>query len=273
MRPAASFAGPGEGLAQAGKAAGRPALTTVGLSPRIPRIVRCLSVNIDHIATLRQARRESFPDPVHAAAVVELAGVDGITVHLRQDRRHISERDVRLLKQTVRGELTVEMAAVDRDLRFVRQVRPDQVTLVPEARDEVTTTRGLNVEAQRAGIARAVGLLRKRGIRASLFIDPSEAQVAVAAEVGADVVELNTDAYSRVWPKRLHELVNAARLAEASGLLVHVGHGLDYRNVVPLLERKVATGYSIGFAIVARAVFVGLRDAVADMKRIMEVYP
>lgn len=251
-----------------------PALTIVGSSPRIPRIVRCLSVNIDHIATLRQARREQFPDPVHAAAIAELAGADGVTVHLRQDRRHITERDVLLLRQTVISELAVEMAAVESDLRFIRRVRPDQVTLVPEVRQEITTTSGIDVVQQLGVIARAVGMLHRSGVRVCLFVDPDEAQLRAAAEAGADAVELNTDGYSRTWRKsrvQLERLVRAGGFAGELGVDVHVGHGLDYGNVVPLLEQKIATGYSIGFAIVARAVLVGLRDAVAEMKRIMEV--
>jgi pyridoxine 5-phosphate synthase len=237
--------------------------------------VRCLSVNIDHIATLRQARREQFPDPVHAAAIAELAGADGVTVHLRQDRRHITERDVLLLRQTVSSELTVEMAAVESDLRLIRRVRPDQVTLVPEVRQEITTTSGIDVVRQLSAVARATGMLRRSGVRVCLFVDPDEAQLRAAAEAGADAIELNTDRYSRTWrksPVQLERLVRAGELAGELGVDVHVGHGLDYGNVVPLLEQKIATGYSIGFAIVARAVLVGLRDAVAEMKRIMEVY-
>ena len=251
------------------------ALTIVAISPRIPRTVRSLSVNIDHIATLRQARRESFPDPVSAAAAVELGGADGVTVHLRQDRRHINDRDVTLLRQTVGTELTVEMAASDEMLRFMTRVRPDQVTLVPEVKTEVTTTSGIDLLKGGRVLGPAIKRLRRAGIRVSLFIDPEPEQVRAAGDLGAEVVELNTDRYSRGWSKEpalLEELSRAAEAARTAGVLVHVGHGLDYRNVVPVLEKKIAAGYSIGFAIVARAVFAGLAPAVAEMKRIMEVH-
>jgi len=251
------------------------ALTIVAISPRIRRTVRSLSVNIDHIATLRQARRESFPDPVHAAAAVELGGADGVTVHLRQDRRHINDRDVELLRQTLKTELTVEMAASDEMVRFMTRVRPDQVTLVPEVKTEVTTTSGIDLVKGGRALSASIRRLKRAGIRVSLFIDPTPAQVEAAGDLGADVVELNTDRYSRGWAKDaalLDELTRAAEAAGTAGVLVHVGHGLDYRNVVPVLEKKIAAGYSIGFAIVARAVFSGLAPAVAEMKRIMEVH-
>ena len=238
--------------------------------------MRSLSVNIDHVATLRQARRASFPDPVQAAALVELGGADGITVHLRKDRRHVTDRDVELLRRTVQTELTLEMAATADLVRFAARVRPDQVTLVPELATEVTTTRGLELTGRTAGVRTAVDRLRRRGIRLSVFIEPDAKQVKAAAALGADVVELNTDRYSRAARNRarlLSELAGAARVAREEGLVVHVGHGLDYRNVVPILEMDIAEGYSIGFAIVARGVMAGLRDAVAEMKRILEVYP
>jgi pyridoxine 5-phosphate synthase len=237
--------------------------------------VPSLSVNIDHIATLRQARREVFPDPVHAAAAVELGGADGITVHLRQDRRHITDRDVELLRRIVKTELTVEMSATEDLLRLACRVKPDQVTLVPELRTEVTTTRGLDLVRGRLRLAPALRRLSRAGIRVCLFVEPDPATVRVAGAMGAEVVELNTDRYSRGWsqePWLLGELATAGRAAQKAGLQVHVGHGLDYRNVVPVLESGVAAGYSIGFAVVARAVFVGLQGAVVEMKRIMEVH-
>jgi pyridoxine 5-phosphate synthase len=234
-----------------------------------------LSVNIDHVATLRQARLESFPDPIQAAAAVELGGADGITVHLRRDRRHITDRDVELLRSTVKSELTVEMAATEELVRLMARVRPDQVTLVPELKSEVTTTSGVNLLKERRRLGPTVQRLKKSRIRVSLFIEPDPAQVEVAGLLGVDVVELNTDRYSRGWtrgPRLLDELSTAGRAAQKAGLQVHVGHGLDYRNVVPILADRIAVGYSIGFAIVARAIFVGLQRAVEDMKRIMEVY-
>jgi pyridoxine 5-phosphate synthase len=234
-----------------------------------------LSVNIDHIATLREARRERIPDPVRAAGMVELGGADGITVHLRQDRRHINERDVELLRRTVQAELTVEMAATAEMTKIAVRIRPDQVTLVPELTTEVTTSGGLDLVKRAAQIRPFVRRLRRRGIRLSMFVEPVQKQVEAAARLGADVVELNTDRYARdavSRSNRLEELAEAAEVARAEGLAVHVGHGLDYRNVVPILETDIAEGFSIGFAIVARAVLVGLRDAVADMKGILEVY-
>ncbi|MEO0068129.1 MAG: pyridoxine 5'-phosphate synthase [candidate division WOR-3 bacterium] len=235
--------------------------------------MRTLSVNIDHIATLRQARQESFPDPVQAAALVELGGADGITVHLRQDQRHINRRDVKLLRTTIKTELTVEMAAKPELVRFARLVKPDQVTLVPEVITEVTTTQGLDVLKERRRLARVVADLRKAGIRVCIFIEPDPAQIKAAREMGAQVVELNTDRYSKE-PKRrqfhLERLQKGAEAARELGLSVHVGHGLDYLNVVPILENNIAEGFSIGFAIVARAVFVGLKEAVAEMKRLIQ---
>lgn len=234
-----------------------------------------LSVNIDHIATLRQARQESFPDPVQAAALVELGGADGITVHLRQDRRHINERDVKLLRQTIKTELTVEMAATPEMIQFARTVKPDQVTFVPELTTEVTTTQGLDVMRKRAHLKRATEELKEAGVRVCIFIEPDPEQIALTAKIGAQAVELNTDRYNKEPKKRdyhLQRLMLASRAAVEAGLIVNVGHGLDYINVVPILERKIAQGFSIGFAIVARAVFVGLREAVAEMRHILEVY-
>ena len=167
------------------------------------------------------------------------------------------------------------MAATEELVRLMARVRPEQVTLVPELKSEVTTTSGIDLLKERRRLEPAVQRLKKAGIRLSLFIEPDTAQVETAAALGADVVELNTDRYSRGWSKKpalLDELVRAAGAANAAGLAVHVGHGLDYRNVVPILRSKIAVGYSIGFAIVARAVFVGLQGAVTEMKRIMEVH-
>jgi pyridoxine 5-phosphate synthase len=250
-------------------------LTSVALLPTIPVTVHSLSINIDHIATLRQARREPIPDPVQAATLVELGGADGVTVHLRQDRRHINDRDIELLRRTVKTELTIEMADTAESLRIARQVKPDQVTLVPEVRAEVTTTSGLDLTRVGPKLRRSVAALTQAGVRVRLFIEPDPAQCRQAAALGASVVELNTDRFSRGWLRRpalLDELCRASAAALEAGLCVHVGHGLDYRNVVPIAERRIATGYSIGFAVVARAVMVGLRDAVMEMKRTLEVY-
>jgi pyridoxine 5-phosphate synthase len=232
-----------------------------------------LSVNIDHIATLRQARQEIFPDPVQAALLVELGGGDGVTVHLRQDQRHINFRDVKLLRETIKTYLTVEMAATPKMLKFISKVKPDQVTLVPEVVTEVTTTEGLDVIRQQNSLKRVVAFLRKAGIRVCIFVEPEPAQIKAAAAIGAEVVELNTDRYSKEFRRQqfhINRLKIAADAARASGLTVHVGHGLNYQNVVPIVEENIAQGFSIGFSIVARAIFIGLKEAVAEMKRIIQ---
>jgi len=179
------------------------------------------------------------------------------------------------LRATVKTELTVEMAAADELVRLMTRIRPDQVTLVPELKSEVTTTSGIDLLKERSRLEPVVQRLKKARIRVSTFIEPDPAQVEAAGRLGADVVELNTDRYSRGWSRGtrlLDELTTAGRAAEKAGLSVHVGHGLDYRNVVPVLKNRIAAGYSIGFAIVARAVYTGLQGAVVEMKRIMEVY-
>ncbi len=235
--------------------------------------MRLLSVNIDHIATLRQARRENLPDPVQAAVLAELGGADGITVHLRQDQRHINFRDVKLLRQTIKTELTVEAAPVTSTINFLRRVKPNQITLVPEAVTEITTTQGLDVIKQKRVLQRVVASLKKSGIRVCIFVDPDPEQIKSAADIGAQVVELNTDRYSKELGRRdlqLRLLKTAAEAARDAGLIVHVGHGLNYFNVVPILEDNIAQGFSIGFAIIARAVFVGLKEAVFEMKRIIQ---
>jgi len=235
--------------------------------------MRMLSVNIDHIATLRQARQEIFPDPVQAALLVEIGGGDGVTVHLRQDQRHINFRDVKLLRETIKTYLTVEMAATPKMLKFISKVKPDQVTLVPEVVTEVTTTEGLDVIRQQNSLKRVVAFLRKAGIRVCIFVEPEPAQIKAAAAIGAEVVELNTDRYSKESRRQqfhINRLKIAADAARASGLTVHVGHGLNYQNVVPIVEENIAQGFSIGFSIVARAIFIGLKEAVAEMKRIIQ---
>lgn len=230
-----------------------------------------LLINIDHVATLRNARRESFPDPVRAAAYCENAGADGIVFHLREDRRHINERDVRLLKETVRGRLDFELAMNDEVLEICCDVQPDLATLVPERREEVTTEGGLDVIGNRERVRDTIKLLHAADIEVSLFIDPELDQIEEAAECGADCIELHTGEFAsaRSLPEqhRLAEILGeGARAAAQAGLHVHAGHGLDYFNyrtfrqhVSPLRE------VSIGFAIIARAVYVGLDVAVRDM--------
>jgi pyridoxine 5-phosphate synthase len=237
-----------------------------------------LHINIDHVATLRQQRGTRYPDPVWAAALVELAQADGITVHLREDRRHIQDRDVRLLRETVRGVLNLEMAATDEMVAIAREVRPDVVTLVPEKREERTTEGGLDLDAQRQQIAHAVGALSADHIAVSLFIDPSEETVRKSRELGAPRIELHTGDYcERVHPidhepgaEQLDRLRRAAAAGVALGLHVAAGHGLDYNNVGDVAAIHEITELNIGHAIVARSVLVGLKHAVREMREAID---
>ncbi len=231
-----------------------------------------LHVNVDHVATLRQQRDTQYPDPVWAASLCELGGADGITVHLREDRRHISERDVRVLRQTTRGVLNLEMAATDEMVRFACELKPDVVTLVPENRQERTTEGGLDLSSgggSRESVARAMAALGK--IPVSLFIDPTEAAVRASHELGAPRIELHTGDYCERWtpldgaPAELERLRAAARLAGELSLHVAAGHGLDYANVAPVAAIDEVTELNIGHAIVARAVLVGMERAVGEM--------
>jgi pyridoxine 5-phosphate synthase len=229
-----------------------------------------LEVNVDHVATLRQARLIDEPDPVTAAALAELAGADGIIVHLREDRRHIQDRDLRLLRKTLKTRLNLEMAATPEMLEVAREVQPDLVTLVPEKRQELTTEGGLEVAGNRAALAEYLLALKAAGLRVSLFVDPVDPQIQAAKEVGAEWVELHTGTYAeaptRAEATRLfQELVNAARHARSLGLKVKCGHGLNYRNIKPFRGREEFAEYSIGHAIIARAVLVGIERAVREM--------
>ena len=229
-----------------------------------------LEVNVDHVATLRQARLIDEPDPVTAAALAELAGADGIIVHLREDRRHIQDRDLRLLRKTLKTRLNLEMAATQEMLEVAREVQPDLVTLVPEKRQELTTEGGLEVAGNRAALAEYLLALNVVGLRVSLFVDPVNPQIQAAKEVGAEWVELHTGTYAeaptRAEATRLfQELVNAARHARSLGLKVKCGHGLNYRNIKPFRGREEFAEYSIGHAIIARAVLVGIERAVREM--------
>jgi pyridoxine 5-phosphate synthase len=233
-----------------------------------------LGVNIDHVATLRQARRARVPDPVHAALAAEQAGADGITLHLREDRRHIQDRDVRALRTLLKTRMNLEMAVTDEMLAIAAEVRPADCCLVPEKRTELTTEGGLDVAGQAARIRAAAATLRAAGIRVALFIDPEPVQIEAAAGSGVPAIELHTGAYCEasggakaVELGRLHE---AARLAARLGLEVHAGHGLDYHNVQPVAAIGEIVELNIGHAIVARAVFTGLRAAVSDMKALMQ---
>ncbi|MEO0127893.1 MAG: pyridoxine 5'-phosphate synthase [candidate division WOR-3 bacterium] len=231
-----------------------------------------LSVNIDHIATLREARKEKFPDPVFAAVEAELGGADGITVHLRGDRRHIKERDLRLLREVIKTELNLEMAVTDEMLQIATSIKPDRITLVPESPGEVTTQGGLNLINFKGDLSGFMQRLKDAGIRVGLFIDPDLNQINEALRVKAEYIEINTNEYSKN-PKNIIEVEkvrNMAKKAFEYGLEVHAGHGIDYKNINQLLKIKEITSYSIGFAIVARAVFVGLRQATEEMVNIIK---
>jgi len=229
-----------------------------------------LAVNVDHIANIRQARKIDVPDPVTAAALVELAGAHGIVVHLREDRRHIQDRDVRLLRQTVKTKLNLEMAATPEIIDIAKDVKPDVVTLVPEKREELTTEGGLNVRGNIDLLEKAVGQLQSAGIQVSAFVDPEVAQIKASMDVGADIVELHTGTYAEAKDEetRLIEaekIAKAATFASKGGLRVSAGHGLDYRNVELIAEIEDIEELSIGHSIVARAVMVGITQAVMEM--------
>lgn len=238
--------------------------------PRRRRTMPHLAVNVDHIATLRQARGGAEPDPVLAAGLCELAGARGIVVHLREDRRHIQERDVRLLRQTVKTRLNLETAAVPRAIALALELRPEMVTLVPEKRRELTTEGGLDVVGQQKKIAAAVAKLRGAGLEVSLFIDAEDRQIEAAAAIEATHVELHTGCYSNAGSRDEEDrefalLCRAAELAAASGLRVNAGHGLDYRNTGRIAALPEIDELSIGHAIVSRAAFVGIGQAVREM--------
>jgi pyridoxine 5-phosphate synthase len=234
-----------------------------------------LGVNIDHVATLRQARRGREPDPVWAAVEAELGGADLITVHLREDRRHIQDRDLRLLRETVKVPLNLELAAVPEILRIACEVRPDQATLVPERRQEITTEGGLDVARNERAVADAIRQLQAHGIRVAVFIDPDPQQIELSKALGAEAVEIQTARYSEAKThdevrERFAEVCESARYAHEKGLGVHMGHGLNYHNVRQIAAIPCLAELNIGHSIVSRSVFVGMRQAVAEMKRIIE---
>jgi len=239
-----------------------------------------LGVNIDHIATIRQARQALEPDPVAAAVLAELAGADGITVHLRQDRRHIQDDDIRRLRDTVTTRLNMEMAATDEMVRVAIDLLPDQATLVPEKENEITTEGGLNVAANPAPIATAIKDLIQAGIQVSLFIDPDLEQIDASADLGALIIELNTRAFSEAAPKspdlagealdnELTRVIQATERARGKGLKVLAGHGLTYRNVRLISDIPEIEELNIGHNIIARASLVGLERAVQEMLEAM----
>ena len=232
-----------------------------------------LGINIDHVATLRQARRGRDPDPVHAALAVEMAGADSITLHLREDRRHIQDADVRTLRALLKTPMNLEMAVTDEMLRIACDVRPAYACLVPEKRQELTTEGGLDVLGHRSRVSEALARLGASAVRASLFIDPQPRQLECAAELGAPAVELHTGAYAEAAgadrARELERLVNCARLGARLGLAVHAGHGLDYHNVQPVAAIPEVIELNIGHAVIARALFTGLAAAVREMKALM----
>ena len=238
-----------------------------------------LGVNVDHVATVRQARRANEPDPVAAAVLATLGGADGITVHLREDRRHIQDRDVYVLRETVTTRLNLEMATYEEILQIALKVKPDEATLVPEKRQELTTEGGLDVVANEAAVRGAIDRLKAAGVHVSLFIDPDAAQVAASAKYGADAIEFQTASYSEARgeaavAKELDKLRAATAQAVGLGLHVHMGHGLNYWNVQAVVRIPGVEELNIGHSIVSRAVLVGMERAVREMKLAMtEHYP
>jgi len=232
-----------------------------------------LGVNVDHVATVRQARLAQLPDPVEAALVAEKAGADGITVHLREDRRHIQEHDVRRLMERGKTKVNLEMAVTPAMVRFAEKLRPQDACFVPEKRQELTTEGGLNVIAHKRKIKDAVVRLQARGIQVALFIDPVKEQIECAKETGAHGIEIHTGTYcNATGTKRERELRNvivAAQLAKKLGLEVHGGHGLDYENVLPIARIPEIVELNIGHSIIARAVIVGIQQAVREMKQLL----
>jgi pyridoxine 5-phosphate synthase len=234
-----------------------------------------LGVNVDHVATLRQSRRTLYPDPVAAAVLAELAGADQITIHLREDRRHIQERDLQVLRRTVSTRLNLEMAATQEMVKIAYETKPDVATLVPERREELTTEGGLDVVGGRDAVRRVVKTLRDAEIKVSLFIDPDLDQVKAAHRAEAEVVELHTGRYCEARlasdrRKELSRLLDACKAAAKLGLEVAAGHGLSYENVVPVAAIPEIEELNIGHSIVARAVLVGFERAVREMKALME---
>jgi pyridoxine 5-phosphate synthase len=232
-----------------------------------------LGINIDHVATLRQARRGRYPDPVHAALAAEMAGADSITLHLREDRRHIQDNDVRVLKGLLKTHMNLEMAVTDEMLDIAADVRPADCCLVPEKREEITTEGGLDVASQIPRLTDATRTLAGHGVRVALFIDPDPRQIKAAAQIGAPVVELHTGVYAESsgshQATELDRLDAGARLAAGLGMEVHAGHGLNYHNVQPVAAIRDIVELNIGHAVMARALFDGLAVAVREMKRLM----
>lgn len=233
-----------------------------------------LAVNVDHVATLRQARRGIEPDPVIAAAMAELGGAEGIIVHLREDRRHIQERDLRLLRETVKTKLNLEMAATDTMINIALDVKPNMVTLVPERREELTTEGGLEVVLNKESLESTIKFLHEGDITVSLFINPDMDQVKASARIGADFVEIHTGIYSEATTheeiqRELERIIDAIKLAYKLKLIINAGHGLNYQNIKRLIGIKEIYEFSIGHSIVARAIYVGFEKAVREMVQLI----
>ena len=233
-----------------------------------------LGVNIDHVATLRQARGTRYPEPIQAALLAEQAGADAITLHLREDRRHIQDRDVQMLKTILQSRMNLEMAVTEEMLQIACEVRPEDCCLVPERREELTTEGGLDVHGQKDKIAEACDRLAKANVRVSLFVDASDKQVQAAADVKAPVIEIHTGHYADAATAQdrrteLMKIIRAVELGQELGLQVNAGHGLDYHNVSSVAAIRGVSELNIGHAIVARAIFTGLDAAVREMKRLM----
>ena len=236
-----------------------------------------LAVNVDHVATIRQARGINEPDPVLAAGIAELAGAEGIICHLREDRRHINDRDLSLLRETIKTKLNLEMAAVEEMVRIARDIRPDLVTLVPERREELTTEGGLDVNSNPELYKKVVGELKERGIRVSFFIDPDPVQIETAEKVGGDIIEIHTGHYSEARTeseaeKRFLRVAQSVEIADELDLGISAGHGLNYVNVKRFEALPQIEEYSIGHSIVARAVYVGFEQAVREMVDLVECF-
>jgi pyridoxine 5-phosphate synthase len=234
-----------------------------------------LAVNIDHVATLRQSRRGKQPDPIAAAVIAELAGADGIIVHLREDRRHIQDRDLEMLREVVKTMLNLEMANTEEILQIALKVKPDRVTFVPERRQELTTEGGLDVRASPRSLQKNIHRLKKAGIQTSLFIDADPLQVKASKRVGAEFVEIHTGKYCEAPDegsrrKEFERIARAIQQARRLGLRVNIGHGLDYQNLPPFREILGIEDYSIGHSIISRAVLVGLDQAVREMKSLIQ---
>ena len=233
-----------------------------------------LAINVDHIATLREARKDVEPDPVTAAHICELAGAEGIVCHLREDRRHINDRDLKILRDTIKTKLDLEMAASEEILKIAIETLPDLSTLVPEKRQELTTEGGLNVKDNLSYLTDYIKELHKHDINVSIFIDPVEEQIEASARAGADYIEIHTGEYANSRTeehvrKNLQKIEKAAKFAKSLNLKINAGHGINYLNIVPLIKIKEIEEMSIGFAVIARAAFIGLDRAVRDMINII----